>query len=264
MKMNKTLLLGVIGLVGIGVGWYYLGRPSLDTKIDGTAIKRIKERGVLIMGTDPTYPPMESMEEGEKAIGFDIDMGREIADSIGVDLEIKTYTWDEVFIGLEKGEVDIVLSAVTITPERLSQWLFSDPYFNAGQVLVGKRGIEGIESVKDIGERKMGVLVDTTSYDEAVKYGQLKNISTYNTFDQVVSGLMAGKFELTIADLPVAVELIKNEKELMIYGEPVTEEFYGVVARKGEEDLIQRVNTTISKLKRSGELSSLIRKWISE
>jgi polar amino acid transport system substrate-binding protein len=196
-------------------------------------------------------------------VGFDADLASQIAKDLKVELELINIPFDNIFDALEKGEVDLVISSVTITTERQKTMLFSAPYLNAGQVVVTKIGASDISSVTDLKGRKVGVQGGTTSETEAVKYGAI--ISKYADYDLAKSDLVAGKIDALIIDYPAGISMAQSSNErLQVTGNPFTSEFYGVVAQLTKNGLMSSVDHTISRLKSSGDLGRLQHLWFGQ
>ena len=119
------------------------------------------ELGVIKVGTNAEYPPFESVDETGKVIGLDIDVMNAIAKAAGFEVEFVNTRWDGIFVALSSGEFDAVASAATITDERKQAVDFSDPYFNAGQVLSVKQDSD-ITSLDDLAGKRVGVQLGTT------------------------------------------------------------------------------------------------------
>ena len=98
------------------------------------ALDNIKERGKLIVATDAAWPPFEYME-GENVVGVDVDIAQDIADGLGVDLEVINVAFDSLSMYLENGEADLALAAITVTEDRAESMEFSDPYCDAYSIL---------------------------------------------------------------------------------------------------------------------------------
>ena len=90
----------------------------------------------VVVASDATWPPMEYVDENKNIVGFDIDLMKAIAKEGGFEVEIRNVAWDGIFAGLAAGEYDAIISSVTITPERQEKYDFSEPYINAGQIVV--------------------------------------------------------------------------------------------------------------------------------
>src|SRR6267142_135867 len=129
------------------------GQSSLD---------RVRKSGELRVGTDATYPPFESSEGGDFS-GFDIDLGNAIARELGVKARFINASFDGIFPALQNGIFDAVMSSVTITPERSATMLFSDPYYDSGQLIVVNQDRQGISTPDDLKGKKVGVQINTTA-----------------------------------------------------------------------------------------------------
>ena len=126
-----------------------------------SALERVRASGRLRVGIDATYPPFGIAEGGEFS-GFDVDIARAIARELGVEAELVNASFDGVFPALQNGSFDVVISAVTITPERSATMLFSDPYIAAGQQIV-VRGDSTIAGPDNLAGRTVGVQINTTA-----------------------------------------------------------------------------------------------------
>ena len=229
-------------------------------------IDEIKKRGEIIIGTDATYPPMESLDEQGNFSGMDIDIAREIASDLDVKAKFKNIIWEEIFDAAKNGEADMIISAITITRERTETLAFSDPYFNAGQVMVSttdKKGI--INEPKDLKEYRVGVQVGTTSEAEARKYAANPSlVNTYENYDLAKEDLLKGKIDAIIIDYPAAVGMVAKEEKLQIAGEIFTQEFYGIAIQKDQPELLSQINKTIRRLKQEGGLRRIEEGWLGQ
>ena len=93
----------------------------------------------IVIASDATFPPMEMVDENKNIVGLDMDLMNLAAKAGGFTVEFKNTAWDGIFAGLDNGKYDAVMSSVTITDERKKTMDFSIPYFNAGQILVGRK-----------------------------------------------------------------------------------------------------------------------------
>jgi len=255
---KKALIVGIIIILGI-VSGVLLWEPVLK----GLFVEKpLIEK--LVVGTDATYPPMEYFDDAGNFAGMDIDIAKEIALDLGAEIEFRNITWEKIFDALPTGEVHTLISSITITPERAQTMDFSDPYFNAGQVVVTTTDkATGITGVEDLDGKKVGVQVGTTSEVEAKKYTDPSLVKGFADYDLAKSALLNGVIDAVIIDYPAAVGMVSGETTLKIIGEPFTQEFYGVAVKKGEEKLLAEINKTIRRLKREGKLTELEEKWLS-
>ncbi len=237
-------------------------KPSLENAQD-PLLKAIQDRGEIIIGTDATYPPMESIDELGNFLGMDIDIANEIALDLNVKASFVNIAWEDIFDAVRESRVDIIISSITITSERIRIMDFSDPYFNAGQVVIVKIGIKDIEGVEDLKNYNVGVQLGTTSEQEVKKYvSDPSFIKTYENYYIAKNDLLNGKIDAIVTDYPGAVGLIAQEESLEIVGEPFTQEFYGVVIQKDQQVLLTQINNTIRRLKREGKFKVLEQKWL--
>lgn len=263
-KKIKTLHLIIIAAVLIITTalCFFVLKPSTP-EIKDPMLKKIKTQGKITIGVDATYPPMESVDEKGDFIGMDIDIAKEIASDLGIEAEFKNLNWEWIFDAVKNGEVDMIISAITITSERAKIMAFSDPYFNAGQVVVTKKDkLALIQGAADLKNRKVGVQLETTSETEAKKYTD--QVIAFENYDLALSDLLEGKIEALVIDYPAALGMTAKEKELVVIGEPFTQEFYGAAVQIGQTELLGQINTTIKRLKQSGALKKLEEKWLNQ
>ncbi|MFH1643289.1 MAG: transporter substrate-binding domain-containing protein [Patescibacteria group bacterium] len=243
---------------------FFLNLPP--NKVEDPLLKKIKQEGELIIGTDATYPPMEAIDEDGSFYGLDIDIMKEVAKDLGVEPIFQNVPWEIIFDVVRNGDVDVMISSVTITQERAQTMSFSDPYFNAGQVLIIRSRDSGkIQDINDIAEHKVGIQEGTTSEQEAIKYVEDASlIKNYVDYYLAKDDLMEGEIDIIIADYPGAFGLVKGETDIKIVGDPFTQEFYGIVVQKDQKELLSQINKTIRRLKQDGDLKELEQKWLNQ
>lgn len=263
---KKSLIFLIIIAIGIiSVAGYIFLRPPAEEIIEDPILREIKTSGKILVGTDATYPPMESIDETGNFVGMDIDIAREIAFDLGVKAEFRNIVWDEIFDTLLNGEVDMLISAITITSERAERMAFSDPYFNAGQVIVTTLDkINEIKGTQDLAGKKLGVQIETTSEIEAQKYTDPDLVIPFENYDLAKEELLEGTIDAIIIDYPAAIGMVSGEERLKVIGEPFTQEFYGIAVRKEEKVLLGEINKTIRRLKRENIIEEMEKKWLAE
>jgi len=223
--------------------------------------------GKIAVATDAAFPPMEFVDENKNIVGFDIDMMNAIAKAMGLEVEYKNTAWDGIFAGLEAGDYDAILSAVTITDERKGTYDFSDPYINAGQAVVVRAEETEISSDADLPGKVVGAQIGTTGA-LAVQEISGATLKEYDTIDLAFLDLLNGNIQAVVVDTPVAADYALASEQfkgkLKIVGEPFTEEYYGVVVRKGEmADFVAAFNEGLKKIKADGTYDQIYTKWIS-
>ncbi|MFN4216517.1 MAG: basic amino acid ABC transporter substrate-binding protein [Brevinematales bacterium] len=218
----------------------------------------------IVVATDATWPPMEFVNENKNIVGFDIDLIKAIAEKAGFEVEIRNTAWDGIFAGLANGSYDAVISSVTITEERKQQMDFSEPYINAGQVIVVKKGTQGTQ-LSDFEGRKMGGQIGTTGVMEIQKNPKI-TLKTYDEIGLAIEDLYLGRIDGVVVDKPTAASFVlqnpKYKDVLTIVGEPFTQEYYGIAVRKGNKKVLDLINKGLAEVKKSGIDKELEKKWL--
>ena len=218
--------------------------------------------GRIVFGTDATFPPMEYLDEQGQLTGYDIELGQQIAQELGISAEFKNIEWDRLFEDLLIYEIDAILSSVTINSERELQYDFSSPYINAGQVIITQRVDTTIRTAADLAGKRIAVQGGTTNETTALEHTSDELVQRYADFDLAAQTLVAGQADAVISDLTNAKGLIDSYPELKIASDPITSDYYGIVFRPGESDLIESVNTALESLRQRGVLTQLQQKWL--
>jgi len=271
-KSNKSLIvLLILILIIIGatiVGYVYIKKhgQTMQPKMATTTKSQNAASNVLTIGVDSTYPPMESVTSSGKYVGFDIDMGNMIAKDLGKKAVWKTVVFANIFNDLNKSDFDIVISAVTITPQREQFDDFSVPYLNAGEVLIVKKtntpADNVIEKASDFTGKIIGVQAGTTDLTEADKLFPSTLVKQYPSNIPALTDLQSGKIGAIITDLPDAIGVIHANPNLRIATNPLDKEYYGIVLRKNETQLKNQINTILNNMQNGGILQQLTNKWL--
>ena len=238
-----------------------------NNELNYPEIKEIKERGQLLVAADVPYGVMEYFDSEGNVVGIDVEIGQEIASHLGVELVVIDYDWEPLFDAVKSGEVDLAISAMTITPERAEEMLFSIPYFNAGQVVVVHKDNVNIEGPLDLMGKKVGVQGESTSEPEAHKYTNESLVILYTgyNFDLTDEGMLydlrTGITDAIIIDLIAGIDIVNYDENFKIAGEPFTEEFYGIATKNDNEALIEVVDKVLREMKRTGKLKEITDKY---
>lgn len=214
----------------------------------------------LIVGTDPTLQPMEYMENG-KLLGYDIDLANIIAKELGIEVEFKNILFDNIFTALDEKQIDMIISAVTITAERQQKHDFSEQYLNAGQVIIVKKDNTSVKSTADLKGKKIATQKGTTNEESAIKYTTDNLVIRYPDFEQATQALVDGKVDALFTDLPSAKGITVANPTLKIASDPFTNEYYGIVFRKGDP-MVKQINQALESIRVKGFLTDLKQKWL--
>ncbi len=225
-------------------------------------IKEIKKRGKLIVGTFSEFVPFTS-REGDKYVGYDIDLIEEIAKRMGVKVEFQEIFFLDLFPAVEKNEIDLAISGITITPARQKNVLFSDPYINVGQVLVVKKDNEEIKGKEDADGKKIGTTKGTTLEESAKRLTDPSLVFVYDDLKEVIA-LEEGEVDVLVRDYVEALSLVKEKPHLKIAGDPFQDDYYGIMTNKENTGLIDEINRILGDLSRENKLKQLKLKWLGE
>ena len=215
------------------------------------------------VATDATWPPFEVVDEATKEIiGFDIDMMEAIAERGGFEVEFVNVGWDPLLAGMAQCQYDAAISAMTITEERKKSFLFSDPYFEAGQIVTVQSDNTEIMGKDDLVGKTVGAQIGTTGAIEIEKIdGAI--LKTYDDIGLAFQDLMNGQIDAIVADNPLALGYVgANPKDLKTAGAVFTDESYGIAVCKDNTELVEMINKGLAAVKEEGLIDSFTVKWI--
>ena len=259
-----ALALSAFALVGCGAA------EEEPTEEPGTEEPAAEEfnlvtPGVLTAGGEATYPPFELINDAGEAEGFDVDLGKEIAKELGLDYEFKHYNFDALIVGLQTGaEFDMITSAMTIKPERALEIDFSDPYFDAGQILA-VRMTDAYVTLGDLAGKKIGVQSGTTG--EAYTRENAPADVTVVPFENILQAFQAlqnGDVDGVVNDLPISEAIAADPaREVKVVGDVMSSEQYGIGVNKENKALLEAINDALAKITADGRYDALIEQWFA-
>ena len=244
--------LAVSGLMSAPVGSALAADQSLET---------VKNRGALIVGTDIPYGVMQFIDASGKPAGIDIEIAKEITADMKVKLTLETMPFKELFGALKAGKIDAVISAVTITEERQKEMLFSAPYMDAGMSIAVAETNTDVMGEKDLAGKTVGVLAGTVGEKLMTKsaYVEASDLKRYENNAERLKDLVEGKIDAAIVHF-----VTKRPSKIRLLSPPLTQSFYGVVTRLGDTSLMDAVDFTLRRIKRSGRLEEIKNKYINQ
>lgn len=225
--------------------------------------------GVLSIGVDDTYLPMEFRNDQNELVGFDIDFANALAKDLGVKTEFQTVAWDGIFNGLNAKQYDVVISSTSITPERQSGFSMSDPYVSNGIVIVSRKDAAPATTFKDLEGKTLGAQIQTTADIAAEKLKEQEGVNVeIKKFDAMLdafAALQGKQIDNVITDKPVAEYYVAQNPDLYVVSSDVlTNEPIGVTARLEDTEMTKTINTAIKKLLDNGTLTEISMKWFGK
>ncbi len=220
------------------------------------------------VATDAAYAPFESLNNKKEVVGFSVDILEAIAKKSGMKVKFINTPWEGIFITLANGDRDIVISSVTITPERKQSMDFSEPYFEAKQLIdIGKNS--KISKFTDLKTLKVGVLTGSTA-DEVIQKLQGKtspNIKRFESNPLAIKELENGGVDAVVADNGVIVNFLSNNpksKLKTIDDASFAKEYYGIAVKKGNKALLEQINKGLAAIKADGTYDKIYDKYFGK
>lgn len=227
-----------------------------------------EEGGTLIMATNAEFPPYEYHDssqtgpDGSDIVGIDAEIAGAIAEKLGKDLVIEDIAFDSLIPELQSGKADFVAAGMTVTEDRLVNVDFSDTYATAVQSIIVTSDSE-IAGPNDLAGKKIGVQQGTTGDLYATDDFGDENIDRYPKGVDAVQALVQGKVDAVIIDNEPAKVFVGDNEGLKLLDTAYAEEEYAIAVKKGNTELLEQINTVIQELKDSGEMDSIIGKYIT-
>jgi ABC-type amino acid transport substrate-binding protein len=220
----------------------------------------------IVMATDTNLIPMAFINDKNQLTGFEPDLIKAIADHAGFDVEIISVAFPGLFGGLITGKFDLVMSSITILEERKERMAFSRPYLKSGLALVVRKDQQGIHSVEDLRDQNLtvGAQRGTTAYFYLEKFPTLKK-KGYDVHGHAVTDLINGEIDGVLGESTGTLYYKNQQKDyfqkIKMVGEILTEEYYGIVFRKDDTELLAKVNAALTTLLEDGTVEKLHAKW---
>ena len=219
------------------------------------------KKDTLIVGTEAGFAPYEYME-GDKVVGIDMDIVKAIADEMGKELEISNMDFDGALIAVQQGKVDLVAAGVSINEERALLMDFSDEYVNSTEVVVVNKANPMVANMKDLNDKIIAVQQGNIAdyYVSNKENVTPKEIKRYTKFVQAAEDLKNSKVDCIVMDLYPAQELVAANDELIILEGTLFEDKYAIAVKKGNTELLNKINEVIAQLIEDGKIEEFTAK----
>ena len=226
--------------------------------------ERVQAAGVLRVGLDPTYPPFE-VDDGGNLYGLDIDLANAIAKDLGVDVQFVYFGYDGLYDALATEQVDVLISALVIIPERTRDFSYSNSYFNAGEILIVPADNNTIETMADLSGKTVAVELGSLGHVEATEWAKrVENleIMTFSTADEAITAVQQNVTHAALTDAISGRLFLRDHDGLKRLPESVTVEPFALVVRNEDEQLLDVLNQSLATLQQSGQLDQIEVKWL--
>ncbi len=224
------------------------------------------QSGKLVTCTHLSYKPFQ-YSEGDKTIGFDVDLVDLVAKDLGVTQQIFDTPFETITSGtsFSANQCDLAAAGMTITDERKQAIDFSDPYFDASQALLVKKG-SGISDLTALRGKKLGVQQDTTGEKYANENAAANGYTVvqFEDLPLMETAVRTGAVDAAINDNGVLFDYAKEFPDTEVTKQFDTGEKYGIGIKKGNTALQSKVNEVLKKAKDSGEYDKIYEKWFGK
>ena len=219
-----------------------------------------KDASKLTVATNAEFQPFEYMDNN-KIVGIDVDIVNAIAKDMGKTASIQNMEFDSVIPAVSTGKDDMGVAGISKTPDREKSVDFSDPYYDAKNVIIVKSTNTSISNKDSLKGRKIAVQKGTTGDDLATGITGDSNVERFSASTDAVTELKNGKVDAVVIDSFPAATFVKQNSDLKIVGDSFSSEQYCIAVKKGNTKLLNQINQEIKKLKDSGELDQIVKKY---
>lgn len=262
--MPRSLRLPIVFLVLIVAAWLPLAHAGSESTLD-----KVIERGRLVLGTSGNMPSMSFFDANGKVTGFDVDLARLMASIMEVKLEIRVMPFDQLLPALQKGDVDLVISNMTITPRRNLRVAFVGPYLTSGKCVVTKdAALAKGESSGDLNteQTRLAVLAGSTSEEFAREL--LPNASLVQVQDYVEAAKLVREDQATgmLTDYPICMATLKANQDAGFVSvfSLLTYEPIGIALPAGDAQFINFTENMLERLDKTNAFEELSQRWFGK
>lgn len=217
-----------------------------------------KNENELVLATEAGFAPYEYYEDG-KVVGVDIDIAKEIAKELGKELVIKDVSFDFVINEVKSGKADFAAAGISITPEREKEVDFTIEYTTSNQVVVVKKG-SPITKFDDIKDKKIAVQLGSVADLYVEENYKKATIVPHKKYLSAVEDVKTNKADCIIMDELPAKEIVKENDNLVILDGFLFQDKYGMIVKKGNDELKDKINKVLERMKNDGTIDQLVLK----
>ena len=259
-RIKATVAAGIALAAAIALA----GCTSTSTSAAGSStLTNVLKAKTLKAGMVLSLPPLESKDSSGKAVGFDVDLAQELADSLGAKLEVVPLTTDNRIAAVQTAKVDVLFSAPAITLQRAQTVNFTDPYIAAGTSLVVQKSA-GISTEKEMAGKQIGVLKGTIHPEVAKTVWPDSAQTNFETASDELTALKNSSISGFLADGNSAAYYAKQDSSLSVINLPASQaaiEYDGLAVRQGDADWLTYLNTFLQNGEADGSTATLYKKW---
>ena len=244
----------------------WLGGCAAPVEDDGEAIPSGMSKSIIRVGLTANYPPLVSRVDGELA-GIEIDLAEDVGRGLGKRMQYVELPWEQLIPALVDGDIDVIMSGMSITAGRMQKISFTDPYLHIGQMAITRiNEIQKLGSLTALLNAPITVGFEPGTTGETFVKTNMVNAKPQpvSSIDDAVAALRSRKIDAFIHDAPTAWRIGSDAayRDLIGLYWPLTDENLGWGVRKSDEALRTALNEQLAAMTKDGQLSSTTRKWI--
>ncbi|WP_332649155.1 amino acid ABC transporter substrate-binding protein [Lysinibacillus sp. 54212] len=221
----------------------------------------------LIIGIDDKFAPMGFRDDKNEIVGFDIDYARAVAEEMGMEVKFQPIDWKTKESELISGRIDLIWNGYTITEDRKEKVLFTEPYLANSQVVITLEDSK-LTNISDLAGKNVGVQALSSALDALNANPVSKEVGSVAEFaDNVLAltDLKTGRIDAVVIDEVVAnYYSALEEGTFKILEESLAPEEYGIGVKKGNEELLEKLQAALDKLNENGKAAEISEKWFGE
>ncbi|WP_167577782.1 ABC transporter substrate-binding protein [Ammoniphilus sp. YIM 78166] len=234
-------------------------------KTASSKLDEIKSKGVIRVGATTTGTPFTFLDTKTSQIqGVMVDVAHKLSEHLGVKVEIQETKFSALVPSIESDKIDVISAGMLMTPERAEVIDFSNPVYRYGEGLVVAMDNDSIKKFEDLKGKKVGAQEGTIFLKNLKEHTDI-SVQSYKAMSDMIVELKNGRIDAFLADYPVMVHMINENKDLnvkLVKGyETQWAGDVGIGMSKGQADLQKAINDAIETMKKNGELDEILKKW---
>ncbi len=261
-------MLALMVVVVLMAVWGHVFAAGESTRVS-PVLDRILTKKELVVGTAASMPPLNMRTKDGQIIGMEVDLANLFAGGMGVKLTLKPMHFNDLLPALEAGQVDMVLSGMTMTPGRNLKFAFVGPYFPSGKsVLTKGKNVEAVDEIAKMNnpDKVLVALKGSTSQMFVEKLMPKAKLVLADDYDQAVGMVRNDKAVAMVADYPICMVSVYRfpDAGLITLGKPISYEPVGVALPPNDPLLVNWVQNVLHLLEKTGELDVLMQRWFKD
>ena len=229
-----------------------------------SAVEAVQQAGKLRIGTEGTYAPFTFRDASGALVGFDVEIGRAVAEKLGVDAEFVEGPWDGLIAGIDANRYDVVINQVGINAERQAKYDFSEPYIASKAALVVRGDNTDITSFESLSGKTSAQSLTSNFGKLAETYGA--TLVGTEGFDQSIALVLQGRADATINDSLSFFDFKKQQPnaDVKVVATADDADFSGILLAKGKPELLAAINEALASIKADGTYAEISQKYFGE